>query len=132
MSPPHSSVLICAVILISTARLLLDSLNVLLEGAPAHLDTEEIRRCLVSTPGVDEVHELHVWSLAGGTPMLTAHLVVDHSVTAIEVLRQAGRTLRERFGVTHATLQVEPPDYNIVDGLTPAASVGRNDGEDRG
>jgi cobalt-zinc-cadmium efflux system protein len=73
-----------------------------------------------------------VWSLAGGTPLLTAHLVVDHSVTAIEVLRQAGRTLRERFGVTHATLQVEPPDYNIVDGLTPAASDGRNDGEDRG
>ena len=124
---PAASLLICMVILLSTTRLLLDSLNVLLEGAPAHLETEEIYRCLAGTAGVDEVHDLHVWSLAGGTPLLTAHLVADHSVAATEVLRQAGQTLRERFGITHTTLQVEPPDYNIVNGLTPSASVERRD-----
>lgn len=117
---PVASLAICVMILVSSARLVLDSVNVLLEGAPSHVDTEEIRRCLATTAGVGDVHDLHVWSLGGGAPLLTAHLVVDHSVGTAEVLREAGQRLRARFGITHATLQVEPPDFNIVQGLTSA------------
>ena len=123
---PLASVLICVVILVSTIRLLFDSLNVLMEGAPAHLDIEEIRRCLAGTAGVDGVHDLHVWSLAGGTPLLTAHLVVDHTIAPTEVVRQAGRSLRLRFGIDHSTLQVDPPDYNVL--LNEPARAGSEGG----
>lgn len=115
---PIASVLICIIILVSATRLVLKSLHVLMEGVPEHLDTREVHRCLAETSGVEDVHDLHVWSLAGGAPLLTAHLVVDPSVTPAEVLREAGRALRTRFGITHATLQIDPPDYNIVNGLT--------------
>jgi cobalt-zinc-cadmium efflux system protein len=115
---PVASLLICVIILVSATRLVLRSLHVLMEGVPEHLDAREIRQCLVDTSGVEDVHDLHVWSLAGGAPLLTAHLVVDPSVAPAEILREACRTLRTRFGITHATLQIDPPDYNIVNGLT--------------
>jgi cobalt-zinc-cadmium efflux system protein len=120
---PVASLLICVIILISATRLVLRSLHVLMEGVPEHLDTREIHRCLVDTPGVEDVHDLHVWSLAGGAPLLTAHLVVDPSASPAEILRGACRNLRTRFGITHTTIQIDPPDYNVVNGLTsePAA-----------
>lgn len=116
---PLVSVAIGAVIIYSSTRLVLDSLNVLMEGAPSHLDAREVQRSLLETPGVCEVHDLHLWSLSGGTPLLTAHLVIDHSVSSGEVLRQATRRLDERFGITHATLQIEPPDFNIITDISP-------------
>ena len=60
-----------------------------MEGAPAHLDPEEIGRSLRGLSGVAGVHDLHLWSLGGSAPLLTAHLVVDLSVNAHEVLRTA-------------------------------------------
>jgi cobalt-zinc-cadmium efflux system protein len=115
---PIASLLICVFILVSATRLVMRSLHVLMEGVPEHLDTREIHQCLVDTSGVEDVHDLHVWSLAGGAPLLTAHLVVDPSAAPAEVLREASGNLRTRFGITHATLQIDPPDYNIVNGLT--------------
>lgn len=118
---PVAGVLIAVILIVSSVRLVLESVNVLMEGAPAHLDTEEVRRCLLDTPGVGGVHDLHVWSLAGGPPILTAHLVTDHTVAGSLVLRNATRTLVERFGIEHVTLQVEPPDFNITLHPTPAS-----------
>ncbi len=115
---PVASIAIGLIIVVASVRLVLESVHVLMEGVPSHLDAEEIRRCLLETPGVEDIHDLHVWSLGGGVPLLTAHLVVDHGVVQAEVLREASRRLRGRFGIAHATLQVEPPDFNIVDGLT--------------
>ena len=57
---------------------------------------------------------MHLWTLGGERPILTVHLVLDHSESAATVLRQATVLLRERFQIVHATLQVEPPDFNIV------------------
>ena len=111
---PVASFAIGAIIIVTSTRLVLDSVNVLMEGAPAHLDTADLRRTLVDLDGVCEVHEFHVWSLGGGTPLLTAHLVLDHTRDTTEVLRDAIAVLRERYGIHHATLQVEPPDFNIV------------------
>jgi cobalt-zinc-cadmium efflux system protein len=110
------------IIVFSAVRLVLESVNVLLEGVPSHVRTDEVRDCLARTPGVCEVHDLHLWSLGGVSPLLTAHLVIDHSVPAEQVLRSATTTLRERFGIDHSTLQIEPPDYNIVQRLTPSGT----------
>jgi len=119
---PAVSVAIAGVIIFSSTRLVLDSVNVLLEGAPSHIDSHEVRRRLLRTAGVCEVHDLHLWSLSGGTPLLSAHLVIDHSVSPHVVLREALAELRSGFGIEHATLQIEPPDFNIYNGLSPTDS----------
>jgi cobalt-zinc-cadmium efflux system protein len=121
---PAISIVIGAVIVFGAIRLVLDSVNVLLEGAPAHLNTEEVRVCLTGLEGVADVHDLHLWSLGGtDTPLLSAHLLMDGTLTSDRVLRRATRELRERFGIDHATLQLEPPDYNVIQQLT---SVGED------
>jgi cobalt-zinc-cadmium efflux system protein len=110
---PVAGIAIGATIIVGSARLVLQSLNVLMEGAPREMDLREVRDCLLSTPGVAGMHDLHVWTLSGGHPILTAHLVVGPGASSSQVLRSASRTLEERFGIRHSTLQIEPPDYNI-------------------
>jgi cobalt-zinc-cadmium efflux system protein len=111
---PLASVLIAAIILFGSFRVLAESFHVLMEGAPSHLDAEAIRRELLTVPGVTDVHDLHLWTLGGQVPLLTAHLVVDHAVRGREVLRSATARLADRFEVRHATLQIERPDFNII------------------
>lgn len=111
---PLISAAIGAIIVYGAVRLLLESVNVLLEGAPSHLDSGQVSGCLGDLAGVSSVHDLHLWSLGGGSPLLSAHLVLDNSEPAERVLREATALLDERFGITHATLQLEPPDFNIV------------------
>ena len=114
---PVVSILIGGVIVFSAVRLVLDSVNVLLEGAPSHLDTEEVRAGLAGLDGVSGVHDLHLWSLGGDAPLLSAHLVLDDSLPPAGVLRSATSILQERFGIDHTTLQTEPPDFNVINTL---------------
>ncbi len=118
---PAASVLIAGIILVNSSRLVLDSVHVLMEGAPADLDPQEVRRSLLEVEGVADVHDLHVWTLGGGGPLLTAHLVANHSVPAARILRAATDVLSARYGIEHATLQVEPPDFNIAHDRSEAA-----------
>jgi cobalt-zinc-cadmium efflux system protein len=116
---PVASVAIAAIIVFSAVRLVLQAVQVLMEGVPFGLDSEEIRGALRTVPGVSEVHDLHLWSLAGSSAVLTAHVVTDHSRTSGAVLREAAAVLVQRFGIVHVTLQVEPPDFNIVETIDP-------------
>lgn len=111
---PAVSAVIGAIIVLGAVRLVLDAVHVLLEGTPAHLDAGEVRALLAGLPGVCGVHDLHLWSLGGESPLLTAHLVLDHSRPAPDVLRAATAALRERFEIDHATLQLEPVDFNVT------------------
>ena len=114
---PAASALIACIIVVAAVRLVLTSANVLMEGVPSHLKTETVREALAQTPGVRDVHDLHLWSLAGVRPLLSAHLVTDGSAKSTEVLRTATRMLVERFRIMHATLQVEPPELAPVQQL---------------
>jgi len=111
---PVVSLLIAVFLAVSSSRLLREAVHVLMEGAPRGVDAASIQQCLSMVRGVSSVHDLHVWSLAGGTPLLTAHLVSDHSRPTAAILRDATAALAERFAITHTTLQIEPPDYNVV------------------
>lgn len=125
---PVASLLIGVIIVVGSVRLVLESVHVLLEGAPTGIDVDEVRGCLLAAEGVAGVHDLHLWSLGGRAPLLTAHLVVDHSRPAHVVLRRAVDTLHDRFGIEHATLQIEPPDFNIrgiSDGLNSGGAAAR-------
>ena len=125
LADPIVSIFIAAIIIFSAIRLVLDSVHVLLEGAPAHLKVDELHECLARVPGVGEVHDLHCWSLGGDSALLSAHLVLDHTRAAAQVLRQATEALRERFGITHTTLQIEPADYNIIQTLSTHVEADR-------
>lgn len=115
---PVASVVLCGIIVFGAIRLVYNSSHVLMEGAPPNVDAREVQRCLEQLDGVDSVHDLHLWSLGGSKPMLTAHLVLNHSTEANLVLRRATEAVREKFEITHTTLQVEPPDFNIVSSLS--------------
>lgn len=86
-----------------------ESVDVLLESAPRHVDAARVRQRLEALPGVLGIHDLHVWTVASGVVALTAHAVVGEADRYVEVLRQAQAALREEFGIEHVTLQCEPP-----------------------
>lgn len=84
-----------------------DSGRVLLEGAPKGLDPAEIGRAMAALPGVEEIHDLHVWEVTSGFPALSAHAVVARGEDCHQRRRDLAELLHERFGLDHTTLQVE-------------------------
>lgn len=103
--------------------------NVLMMGVPEGFDAGEVHAALLGVPGVADVHDLHVWALASREAAMTAHLVVTDDAEGGAVRRQAARLLHERFGIDHATLQVEQgrcdgPDCGAGSGLDPHGHAG--------
>ncbi len=102
---PVASLLIAAVIVVGTWSLLRQSLHLMVDGVPAHLNLVEVRECLQGLPGVGAVHDLHVWAMGTSEVALTAHLVMPAAPADDAFLHEAAQTLRERFGIAHVTLQ---------------------------
>jgi cobalt-zinc-cadmium efflux system protein len=88
-------------------RLGRSALHVLVEAAPADIDIAEVRSALAELDGVEDVHDLHVWTLTSDMDVLTAHLVVVDGAHVQPVLGSAREMLARRFHLEHATLQVE-------------------------
>lgn len=101
------SIFICLGIVLTAFWLLRDSVHILLEGAPPHLDLEEIRAALTGLDGVQEVHDLHLWSLTRGQEAMSGHIVAAEGRDGAAVLKAGRELLRERFGLEHVTLQIE-------------------------
>jgi cobalt-zinc-cadmium efflux system protein len=102
-----ASLLIAAVMLRASFLLLRDSGRVFMEAAPKELDPERIGEALAATPGVVQVHDLHVWEVTTGMPSISAHLIVGQDADCHQARWRAARLLADRFGVEHSTLQVE-------------------------
>jgi len=107
MADPLVSFLVAGLIVLSALRLIRKSVDVLLEGTPAHLDLDEIRAALCGVDGVGEVHDLHVWTITQGFESLTAHLLLEEGARHQDVLHRSHRLLLERFRIEHSTLQPE-------------------------
>lgn len=104
---PLISVLIALLIAASAWTVVKESVDILLEAAPTGLDTEEIGRAMASVPEVVEVHDLHVWEITSGLPMLSAHVLVGPESDCHRACLVTEAMLGERFGIEHTTLQVE-------------------------
>lgn len=102
-----AALIVAALMLRSGYGLLRDSGRVLLEASPRNLDPEEIGTALASEHHVVEVHDLHVWEVTSGFPAISAHVTVRAGCDTQAHRRQLAELLRERFAVTHSTLQVE-------------------------
>jgi cobalt-zinc-cadmium efflux system protein len=102
---PLLSLLVAALILRSTWRLLKTSIGVLMESVPAHLSYDEIGTALTRLPGVSAVHDLHVWHMTSERTALSAHVVIRDPTEWPATLESAQHLLAERFGIDHVTLQ---------------------------
>jgi cobalt-zinc-cadmium efflux system protein len=103
---PAASLAIVAVILLGTWDLLRESFDMALDAAPRSVDVAAVRRHLETLPGVIAVHDLHIWAMSATQASLTVHLVRPDGADD-EFLGRASASLREKFGIGHATLQVE-------------------------
>jgi cobalt-zinc-cadmium efflux system protein len=104
---PIAGLLIGLLVLASTASVLRESLGVLLEGAPAGMDARAVGTAMAALDGVVDVHDLHVWTITSGFPALSAHVLVRPDADCHAIRRGLELLLRERFALTHTTLQVE-------------------------
>lgn len=104
---PILSMVVALLIVVSAWRLLLESVNVLMEAVPAHVDIGHIARDMSEVPGVHVVHDLHVWTLSSGQIALSAHLELSSFEDWDRILRTTRQCLDERHGIRHVTLQPE-------------------------
>jgi cobalt-zinc-cadmium efflux system protein len=104
---PATALLIGVVIAVGTFGLLRDSFNAAMDAVPTNIDQAEVTAFLMAQPGVDAVHHLHIWPLGAGEVALTAHLVRRLADDHDDFIDATVHELDHRFGINHATLQIE-------------------------
>jgi cobalt-zinc-cadmium efflux system protein len=114
---PLASLLIAGLVLYSAWALLRDAVAVLMEWAPGHVVVAEVERAMGNLPGVQAVHDLHVWTIASGRVSLSGHVVVGGRADHVKLLQEVTDMLHERFGIGHSTIQIETEDFDEPGGV---------------
>ena len=107
LADPIVSVVVAVLVLYSSWDLMTESVDVLLEGTPPHLNISSILADLGSVEGVLSVHDLHVWSITSGMPAMSCHVVVRRNTDAPAILAELSRLMREKYDIEHTTIQIE-------------------------
>lgn len=100
-------------ILPRTWKLLRETIGILLEGTPAHLNLADLEQQMASVPGVQGVHDLHVWTISSGLDAMSAHVIVARQEESNAILCHLCDLLRERYQLEHATIQIETPEVRL-------------------
>jgi cobalt-zinc-cadmium efflux system protein len=112
---PVASLVIGVMIVPRTLKLLRETLDVLLEAAPKNVDMAEVRAHILALDGVEDVHDLHAWTITSGMPVLSAHVVVSSDVLSAvgheKLLHELQGCLGDHFDVAHCTFQLEPSGH---------------------
>eukprot|EP00744_Colponema_vietnamica_P008272 GILI01011819.1.p1 GENE.GILI01011819.1~~GILI01011819.1.p1 ORF type:complete len:442 (-),score=95.47 GILI01011819.1:178-1503(-) len=108
LADPACSVFFAVITVYMTKGIIKDLMNILMEASPLGIDAAKIEERLREIPGVIDLHDLHVWSIASGKISLSVHLVSD---THVDALAATQRVLEHTFGITHHTVQVDPVQY---------------------
>ncbi|OAD08719.1 hypothetical protein MUCCIDRAFT_120719, partial [Mucor lusitanicus CBS 277.49] len=105
---PLCTFVFSVIVLYTTYHLVQDSIGVLMEGAPGHIQTDAIEKSLQQIPGVIAVHDLHIWTLSPGKSSLTAHILADMAACDYDsILSQGQSIVCGSYGIHHSTLQIE-------------------------
>jgi cobalt-zinc-cadmium efflux system protein len=117
---PILSILIAGMILWSSVGIIRETLNILLEGTPRNLKLAEIRKAMASVAGVLDVHDLHVWSLGSQSHALASHITIAEMPMSecSSILDGINCALRERFHITHTTIQFETTGCETTHGCS--------------
>jgi cobalt-zinc-cadmium efflux system protein len=119
IADPIVSLMVAVLVLYSSWKLVRESVDVLLEGTPEHLNISSILADLGSVTGVLSVHELHVWSITLGMPAMSCHVVVRHDQDPSVVLAGLSTLMREKYHIEHTTIQIEMERW-VVPRVGPA------------
>jgi cobalt-zinc-cadmium efflux system protein len=111
---PLISLVIAAVIFLSTWGLLRDSLNLAVDAVPRNIDPRAVRAHLAALPGVTEIHDLHIWPMSTTDTALTAHLVMDVMPSSDLFLNEVAQDLDRKYGIHHSTIQLERKESDVV------------------
>lgn len=114
---PLFSIIICLVIIASTWNLLKDSLRLSLDGVPANVDMQKIRTCILKMDGVSNIHHLHVWAISTSQNAMTAHLVLNKSLSKEQeqLIKNNIRHEMEHMNIQHVTIETEWTDDECRD-----------------
>lgn len=104
---PLISIVIGCVIFIGGAKIINESVHILMESVPPAFDLEQIRTDIGNVEGVEDVHEMHFWAISTGHYSLTAHVFVDKKTEALTVIKSINELLREKYNINHSTVQTE-------------------------
>ncbi|MCO4356662.1 cation diffusion facilitator family transporter [Staphylococcus agnetis] len=117
MIDPILSMVIAVVILRGGYKIMRNAVSILMESVPEHLDTDEIMDDMKSVDQVLDVHEFHLWSITTEHYSLSAHVVLDSKSghDAYETINKLERLLKEKYGLSHTTLQIEHLEMNHLD-----------------
>jgi cobalt-zinc-cadmium efflux system protein len=122
LADPLISVFVATLILVGAWRLVRESVDVLLEAVPAHIDLGAVHRAIRGVDGVDDVYDLHVWTLTSGFLAMSGHALIAEPARHQAVLDEIHDLMHSRFGISHVTVQI---DHRVLVPLT------RHQGEER-
>ena len=100
-------------IIYSSWQLVRESVEVLLEGTPRHLNVPDILADLGGVDGVRSVHDLHVWSITSGLPAMSCHCILRPDADSAAVLASLSRIMREKYRIAHTTIQIEVENWVV-------------------
>jgi cobalt-zinc-cadmium efflux system protein len=106
-----ASLVVAALIVPRTVRLLRDSVDVLLEATPKGVDLSDVERHIREAPGVVDVHDLHAWTITSGMNVVSAHVVLGPEARPGDILDHLGTCLSADFDINHSTFQLETPEH---------------------
>jgi len=109
LADPLAGVLIGAIIIIGSWKVIRSSAHILMEGTPACINLRNVEENMCSSAGVADVHDLHIWNLCSQNAILSAHVVIDDKtrISSQEIMRDLKSRLKYQFGIDHTTLQME-------------------------
>jgi len=109
---PIASIMIGVLVFYSSGKIVRDSVNVLLEGVPGHIDLSAVERRILGMEGVKNIHDLHVWSIADTNMCcMSSHVVVEDQTNGKELVTKLIDILNKEFGIDHTTIQIEDESY---------------------
>jgi cobalt-zinc-cadmium efflux system protein len=103
------AVIIGVIILWGAVRIVRESADILLEAVPKHIETARVIDAIQNVPGVNEIHDIHIWTITSDIYALSAHLVIDDQMVSksVDIVRGVRQELAQRFNISHTTLQLE-------------------------
>ena len=117
LADPLISIFMCLLIIYGAWQLIRESVNILLEGTPSHINVLAVIEAMHEVKGVSNVHDLHIWSISSGNEALSAHVTIEPGTSHKVALEALQVRLRSGFNIGHLTIQVESPDEALVDNV---------------
>lgn len=109
---PIISVVVALLILRGAWGVLKQTVHILMEGTPSHIDQQKVLDALQQLPHVLEVHDLHIWTITSNLEALSCHLVIEEHADQQAILQQALALIADKFAIEHSTIQIETPSFN--------------------